>query len=170
MAIRCYLMKGLLGFPPPWGFDYSAGLDVLAKKLAAVTDVSVARMFGWTEWRTIVSAIQPRPANEGQVIIGHSMGANSAPSVAASFKRSVALVVGFDPTIWSYTPYVPVNVHKAICFHGTNWTNIVGHQLYEVVDPKKTKLEKYDTATLHQNIDDENFFHEIVVDAVKAAL
>lgn len=94
MAIRCFGMKGLLGFSFPWGLDYSAGMDVLNAKLAKIPGVTCDRVYGWSEWRTIVQEILRRPANEGIVIYGHSMGANSAPSIANAVGRSIAVLAG----------------------------------------------------------------------------
>lgn len=171
MAIRCFGMTGLLGAAPPYGLNYSAGMGVLNDKLAKIPGVTCDRVYGWTEWRTIVQEINKRPANEGICIFGHSMGANSAPSIATSLKRSIAVLAGFDPTIWSYTPAIPSNVRKAICFYGTNWSTIIGHQKYGLAEGNtKTDLDLYGTSTTHVLIDDETKLHQIVIDAVKAML
>lgn len=159
-------MKGLLGYPPPWGFDYSAGMDVLAAKLRAA-GAEDGGMYGWTEWRSVVAKIQAVPLGKLIMIYGHSMGANQAAACAAAMKCSVALIAGYDPTVWYACPALGPNVKRAICFHGTNWANIVGHQLYRVADPKATKLEEYDTSTIHQNIDDEARLHGITVQAAR---
>ena len=170
MAIRCFGMKGLLGFPPPYGFDYSAGMDTLSAKLSKIPGVTCDRIYGWTESSSIVQAILRRPANEGIVVFGHSMGANMIPSIVSSFKRSVAVVASFDATIWYPCPPITPNVHRAISIQGTNWGNIVGHQHLNVVDPTKTRLDKYETNVIHQNIDDVASLHDLVVTAVQAAL
>lgn len=170
MSIRCYGGTGLLGKRPPQGLNFSDGIYTLNDDLAKIAGVTCAPVRGWADWRATVSEIASRPANEGQVLFGHSMSANSIAMIAAALKRSIVLIAGFDPTIWEYTPAVTPNVHKAILFHGTNWANIVGHQKYSIVNPDRTKLVEYDTTTIHEQIDNKPNFQKIVIDAVTAAL
>ncbi len=95
-------MYGLIGGPFPYGFYYSAGLDVLAGKLRSISpDVEVLPTFGWSEWKNIVRHIKKQPADVKIVIAGHSMGANQVTAIAKALPaREVTLIAAFDPTVW----------------------------------------------------------------------
>src|SRR5581483_2224452 len=161
-------LKGLLGYPPPWGFDYSAGMDVLAAKLRAA-GAEDGGMYGWTEWRSVVAKIQAVPLGKLIMIYGHSMGANQAAACAAAMKCSVALIAGYDPTVWYACPALGPNVKRAICFHGTNIASLVGHEKYSALT-KATRLDIVNTNDLHQNIDDDNGLHGITLRAVRETM
>ncbi len=126
--------------------------------------------YRWIDWQAQIRDIRAQPAGTRIVIAGHSLDANLAPSIAMAAGRPIDLVAGYDPTIWWPCPPIPTNVKQAICFHGVNWLNPIGHARYTLADPAKTRLATYKTADLHHKIDDNDELHGITINAVKALL
>jgi alpha-beta hydrolase superfamily lysophospholipase len=151
---------------------YSRGLDVLAEKLRKLDpDVAVPPSFGFSEWRTIVGDIKKQSGETRIVIFGHSMGANQALTAAAALgKHTVDLVAAFDPTIWYPVEALGANVARALWFRGTNIFSPFGHGRLKAGAGFKGKLERFDVSNRHENIDDNERLHAIVLDAVRALL
>jgi hypothetical protein len=161
--------KGLLGFPPPWGFNYSRGMDVLADKIRA-TGQKVDPGYGWTETAKMIARINSAPLSEKIIYYGHSMGANDAPIISRSVSRSIELMIGFDPTVWYALPPIPRNVKRAICIRSNNYMNMVGHGYFTVEDSKATRLQTYDTMDEHTVLDDDAKLHAIALAAIRETL
>lgn len=170
--IRCYAMYGLIGGPFPYGLYYSGGLDVLAKKLGALgPNVETSPAFGWSQWKKIVAGVKKQPEETRIVIYGHSMGANQAAAAAAALgNRAVDLIAAFDPTIWYSVCDLGPNVQRAIWFHGTNIFSPFGHGRLKAGAGFKDRLEKIDIGDRHENIDDNESLHAVVLDAVRALM
>jgi pimeloyl-ACP methyl ester carboxylesterase len=170
--IRCYAMYGLIGGPFPYGLYYSRGLDVLAEKLRNLdSNIEVPPSFGFTQWRAIVADVQKQPGETRIVIYGHSMGANQALAAAARLgKRGVDLIAAFDPTIWYPIEDLGANVVRAVWFRGTNILSPFGHGRLKAGMDFRGKLERFDLSDRHENIDDNERSHGIVLDAVRALL
>ncbi len=152
------------------GRTWSAGMeDLLARKLRAL-GVYTPPTYQWTDWQLQARNIRAQLAGTKIVIAGHSMDANELPNIAAAAGRPIDLLAGYDPTIWYPCPLIPANIKLALCFHGVNWLNPIGHARYGVADARKTKLVTYNTADLHTDIDDDNGLHGITVNAVRALL
>jgi len=152
------------------GRAWSAGMeDLLAKKLRAL-GCDCPPTYQWTDWQRQARDIRAQSAATKIVIAGHSMDANELPNIAAAAVRPIDLLAGYDPTIWYPCSLIPANVKRALCFHGVNWLNPIGHARYGVADARKTKLVTYNTTDLHENIDDDNGLHGIVINAVRTLL
>lgn len=167
--VRCYAMYGLIGGPFPYGLYYSAGLDLLGKKLRKLgPDVEVLPTFGWSEWKKIVRDINRRPTNERIVIYGHSMGANQLSAITRRISsRAVDLVAAFDPTIWYPIPKFGDNVRHLIWFKGKNIFSLAGHGQIRTTATFNGSFEKHDVCDRHEKIDDNTDLHGIVLRAVK---
>ena len=167
---RCYAMYGLIGGPFPYGLYYSRGLDVLAAKLRKLdSDVEVLPGFGFSRWRRIVADIRKQPDDTRIVIFGHSMGANLATAAAARLgTRKVALIAAFDPTVWYPVEDLGANVGRALWFRGTNGFSPFGHGRLKAGAGFTGRLERFDVRDRHENIDDSERLHAIVLDAVHA--
>jgi len=166
--VRCYGMYGLVGGPFPYGFYYSGGLDVLAKKIRALgKNFEALPTFGFSQWRKIASDIRQQPEETKIVIFGHSMGANLTTAAAARAGRRVDLIAAFDPTVWYPVADLGANVRRAISFHGTSAFSVVGHGRLKAGDGFEGKLEKFSVADRHEVIDDNEKLHAIVLDAVR---
>jgi hypothetical protein len=153
------------------GRAWSAGIaDNLGPKLRVLPGVFCPPTYNWSDWQKIVDFINRRGGENKIAIAGHSLGANVIPEIAAAiYPRKVSLVVGYDPSIWYPCPALPSNVERAICFHGVNWLNPIGHALYRN-ESTNTTIETVNTWTLHASIDDDNGLHGIAVRAVKELL
>jgi hypothetical protein len=148
------------------GRFWSGGMDLLAQKLRAL-GCFCPPTYRWRDWSTQARAIRAESNDTKIVIAGHSLDANLVPRIAAAAGRSIDLLVGYDPTLWYPCPRIPKNVKAAICFHGVNWLNPLGHARYAVADPAATKLTIYNTSKLHHRIDDDNNLHRITVNTVR---
>lgn len=170
--IRCYAMYGLIGGPFPYGFYYSRGLDVLAEKIRKLgTDIEVLPSFGFSQWRAIVADIKKQPDDVRIFIFGHSMGANQAAAAAAKLgRRKVDLIAAFDPTIWYPVEDLGANVGRALWFRGTSIFSPFGHGRLKAGADFKGRLERFDVSDRHENIDDNEKLHGIVLDAVRTLL
>jgi hypothetical protein len=132
-GVRIYILYGQYGFPT------SSGMYGLAQSLGRYGKVTTHY---WDD-RTIVS--DARQQSGKIVIIGYSLGANSAALIAKRLAR-VDLVVAYDPSRLSplakpengeYTEAVASSVRRAICFYNPNaWyfggARLVGSQVETV--------------------------------------
>lgn len=167
--IRCYSMYGLIGGPFPYGLYYSRGLDVLAEKIRALDpNIEMLPSFGFGEWKSIVADIKKQPNDTRIVIFGHSMGANQAAAAAATLSdRRVDLIAAFDPTIWYPVENLGANVSRALWFRGTNIFSPFGHGRLKAGADFKGKLERFDIGARHEDIDDSEKLHAIVLGAIR---
>ena len=115
-ATQIYVLYGQYGYPT------SSGMYVLAQSLGRYGKVTTHY---WDD-RTIVSDAKQQSGKI--VIIGYSLGANSAALIASRLPR-VDLVVAYDPSRLSplaqpdngeYTEAVTPNVRRAISFYNPN--------------------------------------------------
>jgi len=168
-GIRCYAMYGLIGGPLPWGLYYSGGMDALAGKIRALApQVEMLPTFGFGEWKTIVGDIRQQPAETRIVVYGHSMGANQSSAVAAALgDRAIDLIAAFDPTMWYPTADLGANVRRALWFKGTNVLSPFGHGSLKAGAGFNGRLEKFSVGDRHENIDDNEKLHAIVLDAIR---
>lgn len=160
--VACYLLYGL------GGRTWSAGIaDKLGPKVRVLPNVWCPPTYQWGDWNSIVENIKANLPDTKIVIAGHSLGANVIGYIAQAVpNRSIDLVIGYDPSIWYPVPKLPKTVRKAICFHGMNWLNPIGHALYS----GSQNLVTYNTWDLHTNIDDDNDLHAIAVKEIKTLL
>ncbi|SRR5579885_737166 len=168
--IRVYGMYGLLGGPFPYGFYYSAGLDVLGKKIRALgPHIEVLPTFGFSEWKKIVDDAKRKPQETRIVIYGHSMGANLAAAAAKALApRPVDLLVAFDPTVWYPVETLGANIRRAIWAHGTNVFSPFGHGRVSPGAGFRGEFKRIDVGDRHELIDDNEKLHAIVLEAVRA--
>ncbi len=169
MKVRCYAMYGLIGGPFPYGFYYSAGLDVLAEKLSSLSSqVEVIPAFGWSEWKKIVRDVESQPKDTRIVAYGHSMGANQLAAVASKLSdRTIHLLAAFDPTFWYPMRSIKKNVNHVIWFRGTSLLSIAGHGRIKVDKTFRGLLERVDVNQRHEKIDDNIALHEKVISSVR---
>lgn len=166
-AVKIYVMYGL------GGRTWSSGMeDNLAKKLRALgPHVEVPPTYSWAAYDAITNDINGKvPLGTKVVIIGHSMGGNSATWIASGVKRSVDLLVAYDPTIWSSVYQIKSNVKKAIGIHGNDFWSFVGKAYLSLAPGSKTQLTTIETNDPHVYIDDDNALHAKTIAAVKELL
>lgn len=118
-ATRVYLLRGL--------FDVSTGLDALAADLKARGLSSKVASYSDADSFTNEAIREHRRGGGCPVIlVGHSMGAEAAVSMAETLKSTgipVALLVSFSP---AYSRLVPANVAQAVNYYqstSTIWAN-----------------------------------------------
>lgn len=142
---------------------------MLAEKIRALgSNIEMLPSFGFSEWKSIVADIKKQPDDARIVIFGHSMGANQAAAAAAELgKRAVDLIAAFDPTIWYPVEDLGANVGRALWFRGTNIFSPFGHGRLKAGVDFKGELERFDIGERHENIDDNEDLHAIVLDAVR---
>jgi len=157
-----YLLYGL------GGRMWSAGIaDNLGPKIRKLKGVFCPPTYNWSDWEKIVAAVKRRGGDNKLGFAGHSLGGNVIGNIAQALPdRKIDLVVGYDPSIWYPCPELPQNVQKAICFHGVNWLNPIGHALYT----GSRNLVTYNTWDEHTAIDDDNGLHGIAVNEIKRLL
>src|SRR5712692_9246749 len=118
---HAYLLRGI--------FNVSVGLDALASKLAKRG--IAASVYGHLEAASVANqAIQDYRSGKARsiVLIGHSLGAGAAVSVASGLEAAgvpVALLVLLDPkAVFA----VPRNVSRAVNFYipGSGWPAAAG--------------------------------------------
>lgn len=117
---QVYLMRGL--------FDVSTGLDGLAAKLKRRGIAATVASYT-SESEVAASAIRGFKAGTAcpVVIVGHSLGADAAISVAETLKSAgvpVALIVAFSP---AHARTVPGNVARTVNYYQSNssmWNNV----------------------------------------------
>jgi hypothetical protein len=163
--IHCILVYGA------GGARFSSGLEVLAEKLEELPDVTAAEPYPYTAGKIIVANISKWPKTDKIVLIGHSLGANTAAWVSREMpSRWVDLIVSFDAGGW-FTPSKRVrdNVGRVINFVGSTFLNPLGHgkiragmDFRGVIDPTVF------TQTTHVGIDEEERLHNITIEAVRA--
>src|ERR1700730_3978457 len=107
-SAHVYLLRGI--------FNVSVGLDALADKLRRIG--IAATVYGHEEEGTVAAdALQQYQAGRPIILVGHSLGAGAAVSVARRLGNSgipVALVVLLDPVS---SAAVPSNVGRAVNFY-----------------------------------------------------
>jgi alpha-beta hydrolase superfamily lysophospholipase len=161
-------MYGLVGGPFPYGFYYSAGLDVLGRKLREIAPtIQVLPTFGFSEWKKIAADIERQSSDTRIVVYGHSMGANLCTFVAASVNKPVDLIAAFDPTVWYPRKRIGRNVRHVIWFRGCSLLSIAGHGDLKVKSNYMGKFDRYDIRRRHETIDDNQDLHRIVIQAVR---
>lgn len=118
MSLRVYVLRGgMFGWDGP---VTSAGMDSLAKQIAAIPDTTVS-VHNWSDYYAVAAAIYTSlPPSDRLAIVGYSGGGLYAAVISRMIKgRIVDLIVALDPS-----PAMPVtqnplggNVLKAICYH-----------------------------------------------------
>ncbi len=173
--LRAFLIHGLAGGRP---FYFSAGLDVLARKLAAQgvsasvhPQGSFLRPYGEVE--AIAQAARAAAGTGSRpVLIGHSMGADVALKVAVRLGAvglSVPLVVCFDPTSFRLLfgpPPVPPNVMRVLCFYQK--ISPLGRGVLRAAPGFKGTLVQEQVSTIHSAVDDDPALHARVLAEVTA--
>lgn len=170
-------ITGLAGASFPYGVGYSAGIYTLGAKLQKLGVAVTYHVHGFIAYENTsnLTAIAKQAYDRGQklVLFGHSLGADEVTRIANNLGNiSVEVAACFDPTSWTWPiGPVPVTPNVKQCF-----------DFYQGYLPGGgvLKLAKGNTKTILQNtnhpqdshisIDDDPRLHQIVVDAVKAAL
>ncbi len=114
-AGHIYLLKGLAGV-------FSTGLDVLHDELVASGYPATVHSYSEYDSLAVEAAALERKGQGPIIIIGHSLGANDAISMAErmnALHAPVALIVSFGPTINSA---VPANVAQCVNYYTGNYT------------------------------------------------
>jgi pimeloyl-ACP methyl ester carboxylesterase len=156
-ATRIYVLYGQYGYPT------SSGMYALAQTLGRYGKVTTHY---WDD-RTIVSDAKQQSGKI--VIIGYSLGANSAALIANRLPR-VELVVAYDPSRLSplaqpdngeYTEAVTPNVRRAISFYNPNAWYFGGARL------SGPQVEIIPINDYHLAVPADWRLHEITEEAVK---
>lgn len=109
-ATQIYLLRGFAGI-------FSLGLDTLAKELAARGYHGTLHSYDEASTLAVQAARLEKRGRGPIIIIGHSLGADDAISMAKQMKQEgarVALVVTFGP---DYSQKVPSNVSRVLNFY-----------------------------------------------------
>ncbi|GEM_PF-2342846 len=167
-----FLCYGLFGGPPPWGGSYSLGMDTLGLKIAKLDPRMIVRpTFGFTETARIVSLIQLLPRDALIGLAGHSMGVHTICDVAKQIApRRVALLAGFDATIWAPLTELGSNVDRAVSIQGTNIFSLVGHKPLTPGPLFRGKIEYFKTSLRHELLDDDPALEGLIVSRAKECL
>lgn len=164
--VKVYVMYGL------GDRAFSAGMeDSLAVNLRKLRNVECPPTVSWTEWRSIVEDIAKQPLDTKIAIIGHSMGGNACTWIQNAARRSIDLLVAYDPTVWSSMLPLEPRVKNAILYHDNNFnplTNSVGHANLTTVSGWHGKLSVYQTEDAHVLVDDDMTLHARTINAVKS--
>lgn len=149
----------------------SAGMDVLARSMAAISNrLVISPTISWSRRQELVPRIRNRGRNARNMLFGNSMGANAIPMVTNQLPEyTFDLCAGYDPTIWWSCPaFAGYNVQNVINYHGRNWLNPIGHARY--TPAFDGQVETVPTYTLHSLIDDDVSLHQHTIKRVKEVL
>lgn len=93
----------------------SAGMIPLAsdvRKLGVITTIH-----NWNAYGDVVASIRKLTTGTPVVIIGYSLGANATTWISnAVGKRKIALIVAYDPSIWSAVRPAGSNVNRLLLY------------------------------------------------------
>jgi pimeloyl-ACP methyl ester carboxylesterase len=167
---RAFLIYGLIGGPPPYGFGYSLGLDVLRDKLRASGIEATTHVEGVLIPHTNVRALSREAERAGRagrklVLIGHSMGADAAVKIAARLAQKnlpVDLLIGLDPTRFA-CPRVPPNVKRALCFYQKEFGDFLGRGRFRPARGFSGELLNERVPYRHKKMDDAPELHDRVL-------
>jgi len=118
--------KTFVGFLYPlFGPIAAIGLVQLADELKSMPDVEVATYLH-NSWLSLVDDIKRQPEGTHILIVGYSLGANSAILVAQQTKH-VDTIIALQPSMFTSTPSVPGNVGRIIEIYNPNpWMTFGG--------------------------------------------
>lgn len=161
----------------------SAGVDKMARDAAARWPKEYIRIWDWDDCRYAQGRIMMHPQDDCVCLVGYSMGANAVTWIPEWYERRYDLIVGLDPTVWSWIAPFQGYVQKAICYHDLNPVNMVGHAIYSfapVVKPERLKLkslvkpkgtlETEDIWDLHLSVDKNPVYQREIMDAIADAI
>jgi hypothetical protein len=118
--------KTFVGFLYPlFGPAAAIGLVELADELKSIPDVEVAT-YQYQSWPSLVDEINHQPKGTHILIVGYSLGANSAVLVAQHADH-VDSIIALQPSMFTSTPPVPGNVARVIEIYNPNrWMTFGG--------------------------------------------
>ena len=110
---------------PLFGPPAAIGLVELADELKSIPDVEVAT-YQYQSWPSLVDEINRQPKGTHILIVGYSLGANSAVLVSQHTDH-VDLIIALQPSMFTSTPTVPGNVAKVFEIYNPNpWMTFGG--------------------------------------------
>lgn len=109
--VRVYVMYG------QGSYVTSPGMVTLANRIKALGGTVVTR-HPWRRYGDVVSGIRRLPADQRIVVIGYSLGANATTWVSNAVpKRTIDLMVAYDPSIWAVVQPAGRNVKRMLLYH-----------------------------------------------------
>jgi dienelactone hydrolase len=166
MSKHVFLLLG--GMQGPDGFVDSRGMLHLKYMLNELPDTRVM-IYTWDAWRAVLPALAEGNGDK-RIIIGYSGGGSRATWLAIATRRTIDLLVAYDPSpIWEMRD-LPGNVKKAICYHNSIRDLIVpfvgqlgGGHLAGIKDIETVEIEMP-----HLLVQEDIKLHQHTVDAVRA--
>jgi hypothetical protein len=134
----------------------------LASRLAKIRGLTVS-VHKWKYPNVIVNSILRLPKNERVILVGYSLGANATTWVSNGVRRPIALVVAYDPSVYSYVLPAPSNVHRLILFHNNGHSRL-GHARI----PGK-QVETIEINEGHLSVDYDQRLHAKTIEAICVA-
>ncbi len=141
----------------------SMGMRSLAARLAKMPGLTVTT-HSWKYPNVIVNDIRRMPHDEKVILIGYSLGANATTWISNAVRRSVALVVAYDPSIYSYVQSAGGNVRRLLLYHNNGYSRF-GHARI----PGK-QVETIEINEGHLQVDFDQRLHAITIAAVRKAM
>lgn len=136
MSATVYLFLG------QGGYTFSGGFSAFGDRLSALGyDVQKFADSG-RNLNAVYQSVKALPIERKLVLFGYSLGANACAWNAHMLlkyfpQRRIALLAGWDPTIYSALDGYPIgsNVDRCICFQNASWFGIssifgFGHAVY----------------------------------------
>lgn len=124
------------------GVLFSTGMSTLANKIAAGGIHRMVTTHSWKDHARILEEISKLDPTTKIVLVGYSMGANTATYIASQVKRVIHLMVLYDPSkglpglpAWTYR--VGKNVKKTLHYKGKSFLGwgmapVVGHNIQKI--------------------------------------
>ncbi len=156
-AARVYVIDG------QGGFLTSMGMHRLASRLAQIPGLTVTT-HPWKYPGAIVDSIKRLPKGEQVILIGYSLGAHMTTYISNSMpSRRFALLVAYDPSIYSaYQGGPGSNVKRMLLYHN-NGSSTFGHARIPGRQVETTEITEG-----HMAVDDDERLHAKTIAAVRA--
>jgi lysozyme family protein len=146
--------------------DPAGGEAYLVQRCQAIGIDTRHSPYQWNDLQTIANDISL--SNTKVIVGGDSLGANSAPHIAALTKNNIDLLFGFQPSNWGEKVLVPANVAVAVCIYNPVWFETLGMGNYPwalAEGNHRTKLIVYPIEAPHP--DDIGHSQDIVFNYIK---
>jgi hypothetical protein len=177
--MRIHVIYGQFGPVFSLGFR-SFGASLATTSAATTTVRRVVDFWEPTRPDLLVADIRARAANnrlknlvrEREVVLGYSLGGNSASWVADGLGTEIIdLVVAYDPTIRSYLTPLRKNVLRAISYHQTGYWGtslFFGRGILTSSAFDGPRIEEYQFVKEHLMVQSDTFLHDITRKAIEA--
>jgi len=147
------------------GVITSYGMKLLAEDVARQNPRAVVETRNWEDYERVRDEINKQVGTtESFVVIGYSLGANALGAIAQGLKRDVALMVGYDPSVWSPSYPLTSRVKRAIHFKNLGFDFFGRADMLSEEDGPK--IEVHGVYDAHLAICWDKSLHAITLEAV----